>query len=229
MMPMQSILNPPVAATQIYARATPRLRALVRDLAVQFTILVCLVVPPTLFTNQRLLRVLAPVCQGATLGQRSMNLRVVRATTFGRVSFPRALLRTIVKAIFGVPAFLAMYFTSRHQAIHDLVAGTVVVPYSTHVTRPEWFDLARDTERGVLPGRPRRLAVIVVHWVLAYALLILPLEFLIRDACKINPRTCSGPEKWSILGSAFVLFCVVIVLAFAGWKGLLIGAQRKPA
>lgn len=142
----------------VYARATPRLRALIRDLAVQFVILLCLVVPPTMMANQDWMRVIAPVSmlafvfyepvliavRGATLGHSSLNLRIVRARDFGRVSFPRALLRTVVKWIFGLPSFVAMYFTSKHQAIHDLVSGTVVVPRDPHrVRHPEWFDPAR--------------------------------------------------------------------------------------
>ena len=86
--------------SHLYARATPRLQAVIRDLVVQATILLCLVVPPTFLSNQDLLRVLAPVCllafvlyepllialRGATLGHGSMNLRIVRARDFGRVS-----------------------------------------------------------------------------------------------------------------------------------------------
>jgi uncharacterized RDD family membrane protein YckC len=68
-----------------------------------------------------------PVCiavAGGTIGHLSMNLRIVRADDFGRVSFPRALLRTLVKAAIGVLVFMAIYFTRRSQGLHDLAART---------------------------------------------------------------------------------------------------------
>jgi uncharacterized RDD family membrane protein YckC len=230
--------------SRVYARATPRLQALIRDLVVQFTILLCLVVPPTVLANQDLLRVLAPVCllafvfyepvlialRGATLGHSSLNLRIVRASDFGRVSFPRALLRTVVKAIFGAPSFVAMYFTSKHQAIHDLVAGTVVIPREPRHARPEWFDPARpEPAASVLPGRGRRTIVILAHWLAWYLMWQIAIVLIVPDDCFEQMRTCRQPVKVVIATSVLIWIAGMIVLAFAGWKGALWGAQRTPA
>jgi uncharacterized RDD family membrane protein YckC len=127
---------------QLYARAAPRLQAWLRDGLVQVGIVaVCLTVAVMLGTEvaARVIVITAivtilfyePVCiavAGGTIGHLSMNLRIVRADDFGRVSFPRAMLRTFVKAIIGVLVFMAIYFTRRSQGLHDLAAGTVVVP-----------------------------------------------------------------------------------------------------
>jgi uncharacterized RDD family membrane protein YckC len=229
----------------VYARATPRLRALIRDLAVQFAILLCLVVPPTVMANQDLLRVLAPVSllafvfyepvliavRGATLGHSSMNLRIVRARDFGRVSFPRALLRTVVKVIFGLPSFVAMYFTSKHQAIHDLVAGTVVVPREARrVRHPEWFDPARpEPAASVLPGAGRRIVVILGHWLAWWVMLQIAVAVIVPDECFEQMRTCRQPVRVLVVASGLIWFAGTIGIAFAGWKGALWGAQRTPA
>jgi uncharacterized RDD family membrane protein YckC len=240
---MQSHQQSTDGGSPVYARATPRLQALIRDLVWQATILVCLVVPPTLLANQDLLRVLAPVCllafvfyepvlialRGATLGHSSLNLRIVRARDFGRVSFPRALLRTVVKWIFGLPSFLAMYFTSKHQAIHDLVSGTVVVPRESRHVRPEWFEPARpEPAASVLPGRARRAFVIIGHWLAWYVMFQFAIVLLVPDDCFEHMRTCRQPVQWLIIATGLIWLTGTIVLAFAGWKGALWGAQRTP-
>jgi uncharacterized RDD family membrane protein YckC len=229
---------------RVYARAPPRLRALVRDLGVQLVILLCVVVPPTVLANQDVLRVLAPVSllafvfyepvlialRGATLGHSSLNLRIVRARDFGRVSFARALLRTVVKWIFGLPSFLAMYFTSKHQAIHDLAAGTVVIPREAGRVRLEWFDPARpEPAATVLPGRTRRAFVIFGHWVVWYLMFQLAIFLIVPADCIEHIRTCRQSVRVVIIATALIWFAGTIVLAFAGWTGTLWGAQRTPA
>ena len=166
--------------------------------------------------------------RGATFGHRSMNLRIVRARDFGRVSFPRALLRVVVKALFGIPAFIAMYFTVRHQALHDLAAGTVVVPYDARVVRREWFERARPEQSEViLPGIFRRLLVILAHWVVLSGLTLFALLVLLPSECYEDGGRCP-PAMDSLFDMLNLLFIAgVMVIGLAGWKGLLWGAQRK--
>lgn len=243
MLPHQQTVDDGSRIYAVYARATPRLRALIRDLAVQFVILLCVVVPPTVMANQDLLRVLAPVSllafvfyepvliavRGATLGHSSMNLRIVRARDFGRVSFPRALLRTVVKVIFGLPSFVAMYFTSKHQAIHDLVAGTVVIPREARRVRPEWFDPARpEPAASVLPSPARRVLVILGHWFAWWVMLQIAIAVIVPEDCFEQMRTCRQPVRWLIVASGLIWLAGTISIAFAGWKGALWGAQRRP-
>jgi RDD family protein len=92
---------------------------------------------------------------GGTIGHRSVNLRVVTASDLGPVSFPRAIVRAIVKAAVGIPVFLAVYFTAKHQGFHDLVAGTVVVPRDSSEIRNEWFTAERRRERASPASTPR--------------------------------------------------------------------------
>ncbi len=72
----------------------------------------------------------------ATLGK--MALRVQVADSAGhRISFARATLRYWTKVVFtlltvGV-SFLIAAFTERHQALYDIVAGTIVTPRGAHV------------------------------------------------------------------------------------------------
>jgi uncharacterized RDD family membrane protein YckC len=156
---------------QLYARLPPRLQAFVRDMLVYIAITVIFLVVATLFPIQGVMTqtlvvawLLALVLYeplfvaraGGTIGHLSLNLRVVTASDLGPVSFPRAIVRAIVKAAVGIPVFLAVYFTAKHQGFHDLVAGTVVVPRDSSDIRSEWFAAERRRELGSAACRPRR-------------------------------------------------------------------------
>jgi uncharacterized RDD family membrane protein YckC/Tfp pilus assembly major pilin PilA len=65
----------------------------------------------------------------ATFGKQLLGLQVTDAAG-ARLSFVRALLRNIAKIISAIPlyiGFLLAAFTSRKQALHDIVAGCLVV------------------------------------------------------------------------------------------------------
>ena len=142
---------------QLYARAAPRLQAWLRDGLVQVGIVaLCLTAAVMLGTPMATRAIVIsamatilfyePVCiavAGGTIGHLSLNLRIARASDLGRVSFGRALLRTVVKAFVGIWVFMAIYFTRRSQGLHDLAAGTVVVPRHAVAGAPRGFTVER--------------------------------------------------------------------------------------
>lgn len=68
--------------------------------------------------------------RGATLGKRALNLRVVSAADQERISFGRATGRYFgrwVSMLVLYIGYLMQPFTARKQALHDMIAGTVVV------------------------------------------------------------------------------------------------------
>lgn len=71
---------------------------------------------------------------GATLGKKAMKLRVVRVTNGGRVGWPRAITRAGIGLLFGVipcvsllDAAWLLWDKPNRQALHDKVAGTIVI------------------------------------------------------------------------------------------------------
>ncbi len=65
----------------------------------------------------------------ATLGKRALNI-VVTGVNGGRISFARATGRHFAKWISAgtfLVGFIMAAFTARKQALHDLIAGTIVV------------------------------------------------------------------------------------------------------
>jgi uncharacterized RDD family membrane protein YckC len=63
-----------------------------------------------------------------TVGQFAMNLRVRRYESEAEyISLSAAYLRYVVKVMFGFYSFFAMSFNRERRALHDLVAGSIVV------------------------------------------------------------------------------------------------------
>ena len=61
-----------------------------------------------------------------TFGHRSANIRIVRASDGSLLPFWRAVIRTFVKQLLGLPSLLFMFGTRRAQAFHDIAAGSEV-------------------------------------------------------------------------------------------------------
>ena len=147
---------------QLYALAAPRLQAYLRDFLVYVAMVGLCIMAAVAIGTPTGTRAVVVVCiglvllyeplsislAGGTIGHVSLDLRIVRAKDLGPVSFGRALVRTIVKGLFGIWVFMAIYFTRRSQALHDLAAGTVVIPRKPVVAPLRGFALERRTRKG---------------------------------------------------------------------------------
>jgi uncharacterized RDD family membrane protein YckC len=160
---------------------------------------------------------------GGTFGHRKSNIRIICAASDDNLSFWRAAVRSLVKAIFGLPSLLFMFVTSRAQGLHDLVAGArVVIRDPLIAAQGDRFNPIQPP-----PGRPatrlRRVAVTLLYNVLLLVFLSIAASF-VSSAC-LDQNLCSGSESssLSVLGGAwFVLGGLSIVL---GWTGRLPGCR----
>jgi uncharacterized RDD family membrane protein YckC len=135
-------MNNHAGSRQLYARAAPRLQAYLRDFLVYIAILVACILAAVAVGTPIATQVSVIICialWGDTIGHLSLGLRIVRCSDLGPVSFGRALVRTAVKGLFGLWVFMAIYFTRRSQGLHDLVAGTVVIPRNPAMIRSYGF------------------------------------------------------------------------------------------
>lgn len=65
---------------------------------------------------------------GGTLGHMAMNLRVRRKDNNEKnINFFKAIIRFIVKLILGIISLLTVGTNKKHLAIHDQMAGSIVV------------------------------------------------------------------------------------------------------
>lgn len=65
-----------------------------------------------------------------TLGQMIMGIKIRTADNFERLSYPAALLRSIVKWIFGFISLFIIIFSKERRALHDYAAGSIVITSS---------------------------------------------------------------------------------------------------
>ena len=69
--------------------------------------------------------------RGATLGKMALGIRVLDFERGGRLSYGRALVRTVAKILSAIPIFLGyfwMLWDAERRTWHDKIAGAVVVP-----------------------------------------------------------------------------------------------------
>lgn len=65
---------------------------------------------------------------GATLGHRSMGIRVSQGSDHGkRITFPLAVVRYVIKALLGWLSLLTVGSNKNKLAIHDIAVGSVVL------------------------------------------------------------------------------------------------------
>src|SRR5690349_9737162 len=124
-----------------------------------------------------------------------------------------------------------MYFTDRHQALQDLAAGTVVVPYDAGRAQAGWFDPARGTDRTyMMPHWLRRLAAIVVYELVFGFVFIATIVFRLLPNCYRGrpPRvSCSAADTLLTNVMMLSLLFGLFAISVAGALGFLWGARRR--
>ena len=69
---------------------------------------------------------------GATLGNYVMNIRVRKiSNSLKRINIFQGFIRYFFKALFGWFTFSSIFFSKRNRAIHDLIAGTITIKYTS--------------------------------------------------------------------------------------------------
>jgi uncharacterized RDD family membrane protein YckC len=165
--------------------------------------------------------------RGATLGHMAANIRVVDLRTGGNPTFLRALARFWLKAFVGLVAFAFMGTTRRHQALHDLAAGTTVEITDPAKALPEHFvDERGPMPTAGLPSRARRVVVILAYSVVSWLILGIALVATESTQCLERNSACTPQER--LLEDVLGLFFVGLLAGYIifGWTGRLLGARR---
>lgn len=165
---------------------------------------------------------------GATIGHRRANLCVVPDQMQTRPGFWRAFVRFLIKGTLGLPSFVSMAFTTRHQAIHDHFTHTTVQLRNPMVARPGDFVLPRVSDPAyVMPPRGRRVVVSLLYLTALFLLTSIASALLVSIDCLEFDRCTTGEDAvFAVLGIAWLAISLVCIIA--GGQGQLPGARRRP-
>lgn len=165
---------------------------------------------------------------GGTVGHALLNLKVVSARTGGRLPFHRALVRFVVKTVFGLISFLFIVLTARHQALHDMAAAAVVQVRDRSRANPADFATERvsDAEPAAPASGWRRAGFAAIYMVGTFFLVSVMVALLVSREC-LDAALCTDAEN-NALDVAFgvwaLLWGTIVVLA---WRGRLPGARHR--
>ncbi|MEO5559928.1 MAG: RDD family protein [Dokdonella sp.] len=164
---------------------------------------------------------------GGTIGHHMMGLRIRKERVDERISILAAIVRLVVKTIFGLPAFFVAFITRRRQGMHDLAARSLVV-HKSAVGLPDYEYVPARThadEHATYASVWRRVLVIVLYWFLAYVLASLILAASLSGAC-LDAGRCSSTQLTIDSLSLVVLLVVFVAIAIMGWTGSLYGCRN---
>ena len=164
---------------------------------------------------------------GGTLGHRWTNLRVVDDDTGGNLPFGRALVRSLTKTVLGLPSFVFIGLTRRHQALHDLASRSTIQVRDLSVARPYHYVRERmETPELVGVSRLRRILVILAYSVVIYIVVSVTTLALVPDVCLLSD-VCSSRERLvlNVVLTGWVAATAWVIVR--GWRGRLPGCRSR--
>lgn len=165
--------------------------------------------------------------RGQTVGHRLMGLSVAEESHDARINFPRALARSVLKTVLGIPSFLLMAVTRRHQAIHDRVTKSVVVRSSRVGHAPADFHSERsDSQLLANVSVPRRIVAIVLYSVIGFLVAALAYVPLTSEACLVYDD-CSVRDDLVNVVLGVIWLMALGTIMILGWRGRLPGARSQ--
>jgi uncharacterized RDD family membrane protein YckC len=226
----------------VYATFGRRLKASIIDSVVLLVILLAVPLTSSLFVNDSFrglavlmygpLFILEPLLVsfwGQTIGQYVLGMKVVREHTLSKCPLHLSFVRFYAKAILGLWSMIYMAFSTKHKAIHDYLAQTVVVLSPARLAKNPSFAQVGEPEQTeetqyVYPSRLRRFAIFVVWW---FAVII-SFDLVAEGILSIFVGSPEATKLWKSVDKLVSIFdsVLLVVIASLAAKGLLPGARR---
>lgn len=165
--------------------------------------------------------------RGATIGHAAVRVRVIADATGTNPTLVQAFARYLLKCILGLPSFITMALTRRHQAVHDALTRTTVRVPDLGGMEDTDFHLERVAlPPGQLPSAGRRLLVIGLYLVVAFVAFGVMTNVFISPGC-VAIHDCTATERLGqqLLFIAWLVASVLIIVA--GWRGRLFGSRLQ--
>jgi uncharacterized RDD family membrane protein YckC len=165
---------------------------------------------------------------GGTIGHHLMKIRVAKMDGSGNINFFSATIRFMMRTLLGGLSLIFVFTTAKHQALHDLMARSVVI-HKDPTGLPEYDVLAErkiDLAAYVYPAIWRRVIVAGMYWLLLTIALGVAIAMTSSDACMSVQRCTAAEEMLEKLLSIIWLVCLGWVTVRA-WGGRLFGCRRR--
>jgi len=165
---------------------------------------------------------------GASPGHHLMGIVIQDAKTGKNIGLLRALLRSVLRGVFGWLSLAFVLATKKHQALHDLICRTtVLLRYPENLPSHEKFSERNTQAEGYLyPSKTRRLLVILAYMVAILFLIGVASTAAFSEDCLVY-EDCSVVDGivYVVLNMAFMFgFGAAIVF---GWRARLFGCRKK--
>ena len=165
--------------------------------------------------------------RGATIGHARNHLRVVRVKTGRAPGLLRSFARYVVKMTLGLPSFVTMALTRKHQAVHDWLTQTVVeVAPDAEADAAPFYIERQDNPDELLPSAARRVAIVVAYLIAIFVLYAIVQQMVDPGGCA-RERSCVGGQRLAVEALALAWLALSLATTVAGWKGSLPGARRS--
>ena len=165
---------------------------------------------------------------GGSPGHHLFRIKIRNIAEDRKLSILKSIIRFIVKAFLGFISLTLILFTKKHQALHDIASGSIVVLKS-----PEKYNEDEILKENVFkekgyeyPHIARRIIVSLFYIVILNLLLGVPSVLFISEPC-INGNVCSQQENVIQIVIGIFWIAASIAILINGLKGKAYGARRK--
>ena len=224
-----------------YPRLIKRVRAVLIDsVLLPVSVLVTLILGNALGVSHSLgkaMLILGPIFilepalvafTGGTVGHHLLKIRITRTDGKRNINIFAAIVRFVVKLLLGWLSFIFVLTTAKHQAVHDLVARSLVV----HKDPAGLSAFEALTERTldsvayVYPPAWRRVVVAFVYAVLATVTISIASAFVSTTEC-IEANKCTTLDKLFEIGLSGLWIVTLGWFTVRGWNGRLYGCRKR--
>ena len=164
---------------------------------------------------------------GGTIGHHLQGIQVRKKDGSGNINFFAATIRFVVKVLLGWLSFIFVLTTRKHQALHDVIANSIVT-HRNPTGLPAYEVLAERDADGTYnyPATWRRVLVIAVYWVAASFVLILLTYLALSENC-LYGRGCTTLDHVIQVCMNLIWLISIGWLTVRGWTGRLYGCRRR--
>lgn len=166
---------------------------------------------------------------GGTIGHHLLKIRVTKTDGASNINIFAATARFVIKWLLGWLSLIFVLTTTRHQAVHDLITGSMVVHKNT-AGLPAYEILSERTIDHTAYAYPpvwRRIVVATAYVISATVALVIVSTLASSTACTEHGQ-CSTLDDLSAAALSVLWFITIGWLTVRGWNGMLYGCRRRP-